>query len=494
MPGAVRADDSRVVIRHIREGIDDPATFGVTPALPLLTSTIIATESLKGTGGVKESNLSKPNRLPGGRRETSLDGAGDTNVECLFCPELDEFFEDALCDTFAGVGFVSSATISADSGDNSITDASVGGTDFAGIVVGDYITMAGWAAPATGNNKRFLVTAKPTAIKLVLAAVAPYGAAITTRAVGDPVVINGGKLKSSAISAASGDNSINDASGLLFANIPLYAWITMTGWATAGNNVDAYVSAKSTDNKKLTLSFVVLTTEATGVAVTLGGVILRDGVKFMTRSFERQHTDFSSAPYQAYKGQYCNSMELDLTFEELIKAKFTYVGRGPEQPSSISIGTGAPVAGTPAVQLMDVSNNLTAFRTLSAGGSGTLDGNIKSLKITLANNGSLIKIAQTKYPDGVTMGTAALSGSLEGYLVDNAGRVLSAFNRTPDGYHFKMVDDLGKAYRITIWRLLYDDKGDTAKSQKTGSSMLPLNWKAEEDPTIGHWIQIVKFP
>lgn len=480
-----RADHSRTTIRSIREGIADPATFGVVPALPLNTSTIITTDSLKGNSGIKESDLSKANRLPGGRRETALDGAGDANVECLLCPEFEEYQEEAVCDVFKGVGFVASAEISAASGDNSISDASVGGVLFAGILVGHYIEMTGWAAPATGNNKRFKVTAKPTAIKLVLAAVAPYGAAITTRAVGDPVVINGGNLVNGAISAASSDNSINDASGLLFANIPLGAWFKMAGWATTGNNGKAKVTGKPTANK-LILSYIVLTTEAVGPTITISGRILRDGVKQITRTFERHHEDFSSVPYQAYKGQYCNAMELTLTFEELIKAKFTYMGRGPEAPSATSVGTGAAVAGTPALQLVDVSNNLRAFRS-----SGTLDGNIKSLTITLNNGGSLIKLAQTKYPDGVSMGTAGLSGTLEGYLVDGSGRVVNAFGRVAEAYDFEIVDDAGKTQIWTIFRLLYDDKGDPGKSAKTGSAMLSLPWKAEEDPNIGHWLQIV---
>lgn len=486
----VRADHSRVTIRSIREGIADPATYGVVPALPLNTSTIIATESLKGNSGIKESELSKANRLPGGRRETSLDGGGDINTEALFCPEFEEYLEEAVCEVFQGVGRVSSAEISAASGDNSITDESVGGLQFAGILAGHYIEMTGWASPATGNNRRFKVVSKPTAIKLVLAAVAPYGAAITTRAVGDPVVINGGSLVSAAISAASGDNSINDASGLLFANIPLGAWFKMVGWVNAGNNGKVKVTGKPTANK-LILSGVVLTTEATGPSVTLSGRILRDGVKLITRSFERHREDFSSVPYQAYKGQYCNGMELQLTFEELIKAKFTYLGRGPEAPSASSIGTGAPVAGTPALQLVDVSTNMRAFRTGASGAFGALDGNIKSLTITLGNNGELIKLAQTKYPDGVSMGTASLSGTLEGYLVDGSGRVVDAFGRIAEGYDFEIVDDAGKTQIWTIFRLLYDEKGDTAKSAKTGPAMLSLPWKAEEDPNTGHWLQVV---
>ena len=481
----VRADHSRVTIRSIREGIADPATYGVVPALPLNTSTIITTESFKGNSGIKESDLSKANRLPGGRRETALDGGGDVNVEALFCPEFEEYLEEALCDLFQGVGRVASAEISASSVDNSITDASVGGVLFAGIGVGSYVTMSGWAAPALGNNRRLRVASKPTAIKLVFDAVAPYGAALTTRAVGDPVVISGGSLVSAAVSASSVDNSFNDPSGLLFANIPLGAWFKSAGWANAVNNAKVKVIGKPTANK-LILAYAVLATEAAGPTVTLSGRILRDGTKQITRAFERHREDFVSLPYQAYKGQYCNGMELTLSFEELVKAKFTYMGRGPEAPSAVTIGTGAPVAGTPAVQIMDVSNNLSAFRT-----SGTLDGNIKSLTITLGNGGELIKLAQTKYPDGVSMGTASLSGTLEGYLVDGSGRLVDAFGRIAEAYDFQITDDLGKTQIWTVFRLLYDEKGDAAKSAKTGPVMLSLPWKAEEDPAVGHWIQVV---
>jgi hypothetical protein len=479
----IRANHSRVAIRHIREGVDDPATFGVVPAAPLLTSTIITTESFKANSGIKESELSKPNRLPGGTRETSLDGGGDVNVECLFCDEFDQFLEDGLCDLFQGYGAVSAIDISAAAVDNSISTLTA--ALFAGIAVGDRIEVTGFAT--AGNNGRFLVTGKPTGLKLLLAAAAPEGRALVNEAAGATVVIGGGSVVSAAISAASGDNSLNDASGLLFARIPLGAWIKMSGWATAGNNALAYVSAKPTPNK-LVLSYIVLTTEAVGPTVTLAGRVLRDGTKLITRAFERHRTDFLSDPYQAYKGQYCESVELNFTFQEIWKAKFTYKGRGAEPPSASTIGTGAPVAGTPATYLLDISRNMTAFRT-----DGALDGNIKSLTITLTNNGELIMLAQTLYPDGVSMGTAALSGTLEGYLGDGSGRVLKAFSRLPDSYHFHMIDDLGRIYVFTIWRLLYDEKGDTAKSGKTGPAMLSLPWKAEEDPTIGHWIQVCRF-
>lgn len=398
-----RADDSRATIRHIREGVDDPATYGIVPASPLLTSTIITTESLKGNSGIKESEVSKPNRLPGPRRETSLDGGGDVNIEGLFCPELDGFFEDALCDEFSDPFAVASASISASSVDNSLNDGSGPGTLFANIPVGVWIDVGGFTAPAAGNNARAYVLSKPTAVKLILA-------------------------------------------------------------------------------------YVVLTTKVAGDPVTIDGRFVRDGVKLMTRTFERDRPEFGANRYQAYRGQYCNGMELTLNFEEIVKGKFTYLGRGPDAPSAASVGTGAPVAGTPFVNVVDVSNNMRMFRT-----GGALDGNIKQLTITLGNGGELVKLAQTKYPDGVTMGVASLTGTLEGYLVDGSGRQLKAFNRTPESIHFEVVDDVGKCYVFTIWRLLYNEKGDAAKSKRTGPAMLTLPWAAEEDPTIGHWFQICAF-
>lgn len=478
---ALRADHSRGTIRHVREGIDDPATYGITPALALLTSTIITTESFKGNVTIKESELSKPNRLPGGRRRTARDGGGDCNVEAAFTPEFDELLEDACCDLFYGVGRLTAVDISFANGDNSVSTLTA--NLFDGINVGDYIVVTGSA----GNSKRFKVTSKPSGLKLVLASVAPYGAVVATEAAGPSVTISGGSLKSAAISASSIDNSINDASGLLFGNIPVGAWISMSGWAAGANNVDAYVSSKPTANK-LILSYVVLTTEATGAALTIKGRILRDGVKLMTRTFERDRPEFSSNRYQAYKGQYSNGFELTFAFEDLIKGKFTYLGRGPEAPAAVSVGTGGPTAGTVVngTNLVDASNNMTAFRT-----GGTLDGNIKSLTITLGNGGELIKLAQTPYPDGVSMGIASLSGSLEGYLLDADGRQLKAFNRTPDSYHFKIVDDNGKKYIFTIWRLFYDEQADVSKSARTGPTMNSLAWKAEEDPTTGHWFQVV---
>lgn len=483
----VRSDNSRAALRHVREGVDNPATYGVVPAgVPLTTSTIMTTESLKGASGVKESEISKQNRLPGPRRETSLSGGGDVNIEGVLCPEFDRLLEDACCDLFYGVGTRAGVDISAANADNSLN--AVAATRFDGIVAGDYIDVSGYVA--TVNNKRWLVASKPTSQKLILATVAQggiYGGSLTTEAAGPSVTLVGGAFISSAISAASGDNSINDASNLLFANIPVGAWIKMSGWAAPANNDYAYVVSKPSAGK-LVLAYIVLVTEAIGPAVTVAGRLLRDGTKLITRTFERDRPELSTNRYQAYKGQYCNGMELTFTFEEIVKGKFTYMGRGPEAQAAASLGTGTPITAAATTDLLDVSNNMRAFRS-----SGTLDGNIRSLTIQLANNGELIKLAQTVYPDGVSMGVAALTGTLEGYLVDASGRQVAAFARTPDSYHFKIIADSGRCMIVSLYRVLYNDKGDVGKGARTGPAMLSLPWAAEEDPNIGHWIQFAAF-
>lgn len=308
------------------------------------------------------------------------------------------------------------------------------------------------------------------------------------------VIIN---VSSDEISFDADDDSINDesAAGTLFASIPKGCWIPIAGATTPGNNTGddwAYVSSKPSA-RKLVLSFHPLADEPAGATIEISSRVLRDGTKLISRTYEREHEDLSANAFWSYPGVIINELGLNFNFEDLIKGTANVTGRRPVGPVNATVGTGAHVAPVDITHLFDVTNNMKAFRT-GPDGVAALDGNLKNLSISLKNNAEAIRLAMQGTPVGQSLGTAGLDGTVEGILLENDGRQAIAAGDDYDGYSFRITDPLEQTYYFTIWRLKYNEKGDVTKSGANGPGMHALPYTAEEEPSIGHWIQCCASP
>lgn len=297
-------------------------------------------------------------------------------------------------------------------------------------------------------------------------------------------------ISSSAISFAAADNSINGTA--LFAAVVAGTWIRVkvTGATPSGWTSQYVFVVSKPSNDKLIVAYQTLANLAAGPTITIVGSHLRNGTTLLSSTYERDNADLTTDRYQAYRGQVVSSMELRFNFEEIIQATFNLTGLGPDAVSSTSIASPAvAVAAESMATIMDVSNNMRAFRS-----NGSLDGNIKSLTLTLNNNSEYIKLAQQLNPDGISLGVAALSGTLEGYLVDTSARRDLAYDDDPDNLHWFTTDDAGDTYVWTIFRAFYSDMGDVPKSGNQGPVPFALAFEADEDTVYADtWIQCCKF-
>lgn len=292
------------------------------------------------------------------------------------------------------------------------------------------------------------------------------------------------------ISFVASTNKMLD-SGNGFTNIQAETWITIAGAAETENVGDAWVAVK-TSNGDITLAFITLADETAGATVTVTGKHVRNGTKFISTTVQREHTKLTTDRYQSYKGFVGNELEVKMSFEEIITATLSGMSKGPTGvASNTSVwGVRTPSAAESiADTLSDSSNNMRFFRV-----NGVLDGNVSEFSWKLANNVQKIPACQVDRPIGQSLGTAALTGTLNGYLVDADGRHDAAFNHTPQTFHVAIIPTAGPRYYITIWRAKFNELGDSPKESNEGPANLNYTWEAEESTTVADaWIQISRL-
>lgn len=299
-------------------------------------------------------------------------------------------------------------------------------------------------------------------------------------------------VSGTTISFASADNSINDSANG-FGSVVAGTWVkVLVAAATPSGWTDPYVFVVSKPTSgKIIVAYQTLSNVSAGPAMTITGAYLRNGSTLISNTYERENSEFTTDKFQAYRGQVVASLELRFNFEEIIQATVNLTGLGPDVPTALSIAN--PTSATAAESMdtiVDVSNNMRAFRS-----DGTLDGNVKNLTLTLNNQTEYIKLAQTRNPDGISLGVAMLSGSLEGYLVDGSARRTKAWGDSPDSLHWRVTDDAGNTLFFTIFRLFYTEMGDQPKTGQTGPVPFALAWEADPSSTYaGYWIQVCDFP
>jgi hypothetical protein len=323
-------------------------------------------------------------------------------------------------------------------------------------------------------------------------------------------------ISEATISAAASDNSLNGSGGSEFASVLAGQWITIGGF-TGGNdnNTDgvggvplaAYVVSKPSD-AKLILAYHTLTDEAAGDTVTVEGLTCRNGTTLISSTYEREQTDATTDRFQHYPGTVMSSIEFQLTFNEILKVVAQVVSMSPRGFVDPADETGSGKADesvwngltdvTESVvdKTTDMSNNVRAFRD-----GGALSGNIKALTINHQLNVEPIQAGMVTDPLGQSLGTKGLTGSLSGYLIDENGRVVKAFNSTPTDFHFMVIPDEeafgadAPIYIFTVYQAVFNEMGDSPKASAIGPTMLDLNFECDESPDYPDvWLQVTKIP
>lgn len=169
-------------IKHVLYLVPE-VTFGTTPNTPTMERVRNTSCSLGLTKEGKESEEADPSRMVTDYRHGNRQVGGEIGVEFSY-GSFDQLLLGALCaSAWALKANVAASTISAASGDSSFN-----GTGFPYLHTGDVITVGGFSAPATANNRRFKV-ASATSTKIAVTNVDGTAVTVVTKTIGDPVTI-----------------------------------------------------------------------------------------------------------------------------------------------------------------------------------------------------------------------------------------------------------------------------------------------------------------
>lgn len=288
------------------------------------------------------------------------------------------------------------------------------------------------------------------------------------------------------ISAASGDNSINDSANLFPVFIPGEK-IILAGFVAGGNNTTVTVVSRTAG--KVVVSGVVLVTGAAGPSVSvtcvtnyvIGGIIRRS-FSFL-RNFADIVTGAGKLPYHLFKGVVMNTFNLTVAPEQLVKATF---GIWAREMSLIDSLTGALTGAT----FTNASGN-HAFDSFT--GSVLVNAvavaNITELKLTIENNMESRFVLFDDRSLLPKVGKFKVSGSMNLFFDDSA--FLTAFNGSVNQVlQFTLTDVNGHTYTFDIPLVL--PTGGQADVQGDNDVHITFPFSALFDTTSGTSLKLTR--
>ena len=174
------SDADRMNLAYIEE-----VTFGTTPSTPAFKDLRFTSESIAQITGTVNSAEIRSDRQIVDHIRTTINVAGDVNVELSFSA-FDDFLEAGLLSAdFTAEISLTATDISADNSDNSINSVAAAFTH----TINRWIKISGFLTNATNNGFARIATATTSKLTLV-------GITLITEAAGDSVtVIQGAEIK-----------------------------------------------------------------------------------------------------------------------------------------------------------------------------------------------------------------------------------------------------------------------------------------------------------
>lgn len=157
------------------------STFGTVPTGNYKILNLVD-EGLRGNPGTATSEEATSDRLPNQSKRVSLDGGGPIQFDLRLGDQADDFFEEAMCNTFSTPLAISSTAISFAASDNSMN-----GTGLFGSLVPNQVIRLGGSAE--DNNGDVLVVSA-TANKVVLGWIT-----VTDESAGPTITVTGSYLQ-----------------------------------------------------------------------------------------------------------------------------------------------------------------------------------------------------------------------------------------------------------------------------------------------------------
>lgn len=252
---------------------------------------------------------------------------------------------------------------------------------------------------------------------------------------------------------------------------------------SAGNNGFFQVTA-ATANNITVAGEVAVVTAAAGGTVVLSGQMLRNGITDKSYSLEVLFDDVTQ--YKSFTGMKVKKLDLGLKVGDVLDGSFEFIGKNGAVSSS-SIGTGAPLA-APENAVLNAINNIAYVSENGA----AFTGNIKEFSLSGNNNLRAQKAVRNKGNIGIGKGRFELTGSFNAYF-ENATLYNKYLNGTETSLSFRLTDEDGNAYILTLPRIKFTDAKVEAGSPDS-DVMLEMNYLALRHPVYGFTLQIDRFP
>lgn len=224
-----------------------------------------------------------------------------------------------------------------------------------------------------------------------------------------------GGVKSMTVTFAAGDNSITDDGANGFTGLVAGQWILVQGAADAGNNRWHRISTKTND--KLTLDSNVSTVASESAdAVTISSSRLTEGSEDM-RSFsiEKAFTDVDQ--FWMHKGRVPSKLDLNFSTGQILSGSIGFIGA--TAPRSGVTGFSAPAAAAESFGVMNAVTGVGGLYITDYQGNDLLAGTkVQSMQLSIDAKLRGQKAIGVVGNAGVGLGTFAMTGTMEVYLLD----------------------------------------------------------------------------
>lgn len=245
---------------------------------------------------------------------------------------------------------------------------------------------------------------------------------------------------------------------------------------TASGNIDAEMSYATFDE-----IFESALGSAWAANVLKNGTTQRSVT--LEKTFEKAD---GSEIFHRFAGCVVNTMNIDVTAQQLITVGFGIMGRGVTAAS-------APITGATYANANsnDVLSAAVDFASLQIGGlSGGESPAVQALTIATTNNLRQQAVVGALDLAGLGDGRFEMTGTLNVYFEDEG--IYEAFlNHDALSLEFLLGEATGQRYRVRIPKLKITS-GTTTATGNDADVMANLNWQALYDSTIGATIEITR--
>jgi len=208
----------------------------------------------------------------------------------------------------------------------------------------------------------------------------------------------------------------------------------------------------------------LLTLDNGGVATTLEtpalaaakirGSLVRNGIVVTTFAFQKQ---MAAALFLRYVGSYVSSLQLTMSVGKFVEGVLNFLVKG--QTSSTSEAGTAPPTAAPTGRIIDNIGGFSMFKVNGTAPSAIL----QSVELTVSKQRSESQYGiGSASAVGMRRGTLQVDGKLSLFFLDFT--YFDAFvNETDLGVSWRLTDNLGQAYVITLPSITIMNPSITAK-------------------------------